>query len=276
MTLKEDKEEEAVKSFGSEWKRKIRAGEFPVGGHIFLPNQAMAEAMVCFGYEYLWIDGEHGHFDKEQILAHIIAVNGAGAGAFVRVTTGDPAMIKPVLEMGPDGIIVPMVNSAEVAADIISACTYPPKGTRGFGPRRANRYAALSDQEYLDSVDDALVKIIQIEHKDGGDRIDEILGVPGIDAVVIGPYDYSGSMGLLGQLHHPDLLAQFEKVLARCKAHGIPCGPSIGPGDEEFLRFWLDRQADFLFCGDELSFAKMGTESTLAKIKGNYSVACGG
>jgi 2-keto-3-deoxy-L-rhamnonate aldolase RhmA len=227
----------------------------------------MAEAMVCFGYKYLWIDGEHGHFDKEQILAHIIAANGAGAGAFVRVTTGDLAMIKPVLEMGPDGIIVPMVNSAEEAAKIISACTYPPKGTRGFGPRRANRYAAMSDREYLDSIDDALVKIIQIEHKDGGDRIDEILSVPGIDAVVIGPYDFSGSLGLLGQIQHPDLLARFEKVIARCKARGIPCGPSIGPGNQEILKFWLDRNVDFLFCGDDLSFVQMGTESTIAKIK---------
>jgi 2-dehydro-3-deoxyglucarate aldolase/4-hydroxy-2-oxoheptanedioate aldolase len=256
-----------MKSFGSEWKRRIKAGEFLLGGHIFLPNQAMAEAMACFGYEFLWIDGEHGHFDKEQILAHIIAVNGAGAGAFVRVPAGDPAVIKPVLEMGPDGIIVPMVNSAEEAAKIISACTYPPGGTRGFGPRRANRYGVISDREYLDSIDDALVKIIQIEHKDGGDRIDEILSVPGIDAVVIGPYDFSGSMGLLGRLQHPDLLAQFEKVLTRCKAHGIPCGPSVGPGNQEILRFWLDRKADFIFCGDELGFVKTGAESTIEEIK---------
>ena len=128
-----------MNNYGGAWKRRLQAGEFITGGHIFLPNPAMAEALACFGYEYLWIDGEHGTYDRESLLAHITAVNGAGAGAFVRVTVNDPALIKPLLEMGPDGIIVPMINSAAEAATFVSACTYPPKGTRGFGPRRANR-----------------------------------------------------------------------------------------------------------------------------------------
>ncbi|GHV36845.1 2,4-dihydroxyhept-2-ene-1,7-dioic acid aldolase [Spirochaetia bacterium] len=257
-----------MKRYGSEWKRRLGAGEFLHGGHIFLPNPAMAEAMICFGYEYLWIDGEHGSFDKEQILAHITAVNGAGAGAFVRVTSGDPAVIKPVLEMGPDGIIIPMVNSAAEAAKVISACTYPPKGIRGFGPRRANRYGVISDREYLDTIDDALVKIIQIEHIDAVNHIDEILEVKRIDGVVIGPCDLSGSMNLLGQLQHPEVLGACEKIVTRCKAHKVPCGPSIGPVNQEYIQYWLDLKTEFLFCGDDLSFVKMGTESAIARIKG--------
>jgi 2-dehydro-3-deoxyglucarate aldolase/4-hydroxy-2-oxoheptanedioate aldolase len=173
-----------MKNYGSKWKQRIASGEFLIGGHIFLPNPAMAEALACFGYQYIWIDSEHGSFDRETILSHIIAINGAGAGAFVRVTSGDPAMIKPVLEMGPDGIIIPMVNSAMDAELAVSACIYPPKGTRGFGPRRANRYGTISDQEYLDTIDNILVKFIQIEHKDAVDHIDEILEINGIDAVI--------------------------------------------------------------------------------------------
>jgi 2-keto-3-deoxy-L-rhamnonate aldolase RhmA len=255
------------KKYGSEWKKKLKEGEFILGGHIFLPDAAIAEAMVCFGYQYIWIDGEHGIFDKEQLFSHIVAVNGAGAGAFVRVTSGDPAVIKPVLEMGPDGIIIPMVNSAEEAAKVIAACTYPPRGIRGFGPRRANRYGAVSDQEYLDTIDDALVKIIQIEHKDAVDNIEDILSVKGIDGIVIGPCDLSGSMGLLTQLQHPAVLAQCEKIIASCKAHKIPCGPSIGPTNQDYIKYWLDKKVDFLFCGDELTFVKMGAESTIEKIK---------
>jgi 2-dehydro-3-deoxyglucarate aldolase/4-hydroxy-2-oxoheptanedioate aldolase len=256
-----------MKKYGSEWKKRLREGEFLLGGHIFLPNPAMAEAMACFGYEYIWIDGEHGSFDKEQILAHITALNGAGAGAFVRVTSGDPAVIKPVLEMGPDGIIIPMVCSAEEAAKVAAACAYPPKGIRGFGPRRANRYGVMSDREYLDTIDDALVKIIQIEHINAADHIDEILSVKGIDGVVIGPYDLSGSMGLLSRIQHPEVLAQCEKVVRCCKAHHIPCGASIGPGNDEYIKYWIESGVDFLFCGDDLSFVKAGAESTIAKIK---------
>ena len=256
------------KNYGSEWKRRLKAGEFIHGGHVFLPNPAIAEAMACFGYEYLWIDGEHGAYDKGDIFAHITVVNGAGAGAIVRVTANEPSLIKPVLEMGPDGIIVPMVNSAEEAAAFVSACTYPPKGTRGFGPRRASLYGVLSDTEYLSSIDESLVKFVQIEHKKGVDNIDSILEIPGIDSVVVGPYDLSGSMGIVGQLLHPDVLAACRHIVERCKAHHIPCGPSIGPGNEEILRFWLELKTDFIFCGDELSFVKTGAESTIAKIRG--------
>ena len=255
-----------MKNYGSEWKRKVKAGEFPIGGHVFLPNPAMAEAMACYGYEYLWIDGEHGAYDKEALLASITAVNGAGAGAFVRVTANKPELLKPALEMGPDGIIVPMVNSAAEAAAFISACTYPPKGTRGFGPRRASRYDAISNKEYLNTIDDLLVKMIQIEHRDAADHIDEILDVQGIDAVVIGPYDFSGSMGLLGQLQHPDVLEKIEIVVKRCKARKVPCGFSVGPGNTDYLKYWLERKIDFIFCGDDIDFVKTGAEATLKKL----------
>ena len=256
-----------MKNYGSEWKRRLKAGEFIHGGHMFLPNAALAEAMACFGYEYLWIDGEHGAYDKEALLAHFTAINGAGAGAFVRVAANDPTIIKPILEMGPNGIIAPMVCSADEAAAFVAACTYPPKGIRGFGPRRASRYGTISIKEYLETIDDSLVKIVQIEHKKAVENIDSIVEVPGIDAVVVGPFDLSGSMGLLGQVMHPDMLAACKHVLERCKARHIPVGPSLGVGNMEFVRFWLDQKPDYMFYGDELSFVRMGAVSALAEIR---------
>jgi 2-dehydro-3-deoxyglucarate aldolase/4-hydroxy-2-oxoheptanedioate aldolase len=256
-----------MNNYGNRWKERLGAGEFLLGGHVFFPSPSIAEAMVCFGYEYLWIDGEHGHFDKNDLLAHIMAVNGAGGGVFVRPTSGDPMTIKPILEMGPDGIIMPMCNSPEDAAKFVAACSYPPRGNRGFGPRRANRYGAMGDREYIGGADASLVKMIQIEHEAAADRIDEILGVPGIDSVAIGPYDFSGSMGLLSQIRNPGVLEKIEKVIAACKARKIPCGASIGPGDGEYIKYWIDRKVDFLFCGDELSFVKMGAEAAIAKVR---------
>ena len=256
-----------MKNYGSEWKRRVKAGEFVHGGHIFLPNSAIAEAMAYFGYEYIWIDGEHGAFDKRDYLTHITAINGAGSGAFVRVTANEPTLIKAVLEMGPDGIIVPMVSTAEEAAAFVSACMYPPKGTRGFGPRRASHYGKISTKEFLEKIDDSLVKMVQVEHKDGVANIDKICEVPGIDAIVVGPYDLSASFGIAGQLMHPDMLAACKRIVERCKAHHIPIGPSMAMGDVEFLKFWMDLKPDYIFCGDDLAFVKMGAESTIAKIK---------
>ncbi|MDR2078368.1 MAG: 4-hydroxy-3-methylbut-2-en-1-yl diphosphate synthase [Treponema sp.] len=256
-----------VKTFGSQWKERVKNGETVLGGHIFLPNPAMAEAMVAFGYEYIWIDGEHGSFDKGEILNHIVAINGAGGGAFVRVVAGEACFIKPVAEMGPDGIIFPMICTAREARHAVDACVYPPGGKRGFGPRRANRYGLIGDKEYLDSIDKTLVKIVQIEHKKAVENIDDILKVKGIDGIVIGPYDLSGSLDLLGQLKHPAVLDCCRKVIAGCKVRHIPCGASIGSGDDEYVKFWLEQKINFIFCGDDIGFVKTGTESAIKKVK---------
>jgi 2-keto-3-deoxy-L-rhamnonate aldolase RhmA len=254
-----------MNNYGRKWKQLVKAGELVVGGHIFMPGPHIAEALVYHGYKYIWIDGEHGAFDKEQILMHIMAVNGAGGGAFVRVTSRDSNVIKPILEMGPDGIIIPMICDVRQAAEAVAACTYPPKGIRGFGPRRAARYGAVSDPDYLEEVlkDDNLVKLIQIEHIDGVNNLDEILKIDGIDGVIIGPCDLSGSLGFLTKIKDPKVLTQIEKIIEKCRVHNIPCGPSIGPADREYVKFWLDRKVNFIFCGDELSFVKMGAEATL-------------
>ena len=256
-----------MRNYGKQWKERVAKGEMVVGGHIFLPNAAMAEAMVSFGYEYLWVDGEHGHFDKEAILSHIIAINGAGGGAFIRVVAGEPLLIKPVLEMGPDGIIFPMICDAQEARRAIDACIYPPGGKRGFGPRRASMYGKISDRDYLDSIDESLVKIVQIEHVDGIKNIESILDVKGIDGIVFGPYDLSASLNICGQLKHPDIRACYEKVISACKNRGVPYGVSTGAGDDEYLNYWLDHKADFIFYGDDIGFIRKGTEETLTKIK---------
>jgi 2-dehydro-3-deoxyglucarate aldolase/4-hydroxy-2-oxoheptanedioate aldolase len=264
-----------MKSFGSQWKERVRKGEIVLGGHIFLPNPSAAELMASFGYEYIWLDGEHGSFDKDSILNHLMAINGAGAGVFVRVTAGEPYFIKPVLEMGPDGIIFPQISSVEEAKRAIDACIYPPAGKRGFGPRRANRYTKFSDREYLDSVDECLVKIVQIEHIDGINNLDSILEIKGIDGIVVGPYDLSGSLGLLAELKHPKVIAAYEKITSICRAHKVPCGVSTGYGDGEYLKLWLDLGINFIFAGDDLGFLKDGTLSTIGKVKAMIKETCG-
>jgi len=262
-----------MKSFGGKWKERIRNGETVIGGHIFLPNPAMAEAIASFGYEYIWIDGEHGSCDRETIYNHLTALNNAGAGAFVRVVAGETLIIKPILEMGPDGIIFPQISTAEEAQRAIDACIYPPKGKRGFGPRRASRYGRVSDREYLDSIDDELVKIVQIEHIDGVNNLEKILQISGIDGIVVGPYDLSASVNRLGQLKHPEVLALCERIISICKAHKVPCGVSTGFGDDEYIQFWLDRKVNFIFCGDDIGFIKAGVESTLKKVKAGIEKA---
>lgn len=242
-------------------------GKLVIGGHVFLTDPSISEAMASFGYDFLWIDAEHGPFDKERVLAHVVAANGAGSAAFVRVAGNDPILIKPILEMGIDGIIIPMVCTAEEAKRAVAACLYPPRGNRGFGPRRAIRYGAIPMDEYLATADSSFLKIVQIEHVEAVKNLRPILAVKGLDAVIIGPNDLSASIGKLGKLGDPEVVALYDEIVAVCKKAGKPCGVSIGPGDRKFIQEWIGRGVDFISCGDEISFMAIGAAQTMAHIR---------
>ncbi|HOX32019.1 MAG TPA: aldolase/citrate lyase family protein [Spirochaetales bacterium] len=238
-----------------------------VGGHVFLTDPSISEAMASFGYDFIWIDAEHGPFDKEKLLAHVVAANGAGAAAIVRVASNDAAVIKPVLEMGVDGIIVPMVCSRLEAERAVAACRYPPEGIRGFGPRRANRYGMIPLDEYLRGAEASLLRIVQIEHVDAVRDLEGILEVEGLSAVIIGPNDLSASIGKLGQLRHPEVAALCERIVRLCKLRGKPCGVSVGPGDRDWISYWLELGVDFISCGDDISFLAEGAARTIGFIR---------
>jgi len=242
-------------------------GRLAIGGHVFLTDPSISEAMAGFGYDFLWIDAEHGPFDKERLLAHIVAANGAGAAALVRVAGNDPIIIKPVLEMGVDGIIIPMVCSAEEAKRAVAACLYPPRGIRGFGPRRANRYGMVPMDEYLEKADASFLRIVQIEHVEAVRNLAGILAVEGLDAVIIGPNDLSASIGRLGKLGDPEVVRLYDEIVSVCKREGMPCGVSIGPGDRQFIREWIGRGVDFISCGDDISFMAIGAAQTMGWIR---------
>jgi 2-keto-3-deoxy-L-rhamnonate aldolase RhmA len=237
-----------------------------VGGHVFLTDPSISEAMAGYGYDFIWIDGEHGPFDKNTLLSHVVFANEGGAAAFVRVPKNDPDVIKPILEMGIDGIIIPQVKSAEEAKAALSACLYPPRGIRGFGPRRAIKYNAMSMGDYLSDADDSFLRILQIEHVDAVRHIDEIVALDGLDALIIGPMDLSSSIGLLGKPLAPEVVELGVKTIKAAKRHGIPCGVSIGP-DATLINAWKKAGVDFISCGDDVSFLQIGAAKTIAAIR---------
>lgn len=212
-----------------------------------------AELLGTVGYDMLWIDDEHGYYSRETLLRAIIGAQAGGMFSLVRMPWNDPVLAKPVLDMGADGILFPMVCSAEEARKAVRACKYPPEGNRGFGPTRANRYGAISSREYIDTVSKRVWCGIQIEHIDAAHNLDEILQVEGIDVFVVGPCDLSGSMGKLAQLDDPEVLAVFEEVAGKVKAAGKLLGTAIGT-DEATIAWWIDHGADLVFAGTEAGF----------------------
>lgn len=188
-----------------------------IGSWITLNHPSIAEIMADAGFDWLCVDMEHSvtdYFEAQQLIATIQA---KGLKAFVRVGENNTRIIKRVLDAGADGIIVPMVNSKEDAIRAIDAVKYPPKGKRGVGLARAQKYG-FGFEDYKDNYADDIKLIVQIEHVDAVNNLEEILSLEEIDGTFIGPYDLSGSMGKPGRYDDDDVkevLNRYESIVKK-------------------------------------------------------------
>jgi 2-keto-3-deoxy-L-rhamnonate aldolase RhmA len=151
----------------------------------------------------------------------------------------------------------------------VKACLYPPQGTRGFGPLRAINYSAdpnLTLEEYTETANKSIMKILQAEHYKGVENLQKILEVPGIDLVICGPMDLSASVGKLGKLKDPEVVSLMQKIIDTCKAAKIPFGLSIGY-DMDLVKFWIERGASFVSMGTAYYYFRIMSFDVLKKLK---------
>lgn len=204
-------------------KHKLEAGRPSLGSWIMIGHQASAEILAGAGFDWIAVDMEHTSIGYETLPVLLAAIRSRGAEAFVRVEANDPAAIKHVLDCGAGGIIVPLVNSAAEADAAVRAARYPPAGFRGVSLGRASDYGA-NFEDYFHSINDEVLVVAQIEHFGAVEAIEEILAVEGLDGVFLGPYDLSGSMGIVGQFDHPRMREARRRVLAAGRAAGKAVG----------------------------------------------------
>ena len=204
-------------------KQALRDGKVSLGSWMSMAHTSIAEILASAGYDWVVIETEHTAIDVSEVLRLIMAIEGRGAIPLVRLAWNDPIQAKAVMDSGAAGVLVPMVNSKADAERAVQSIKYPPMGFRGVGLARAQGYGVSFD-EYVRTANDHSLLMVQIEHIDGVQNIDDILSVPGIDGTFIGPYDLSLSMGLAGQLHHPDVEAAKQSVLEAVKARGLVAG----------------------------------------------------
>ncbi len=233
------------------------------GSHVFIGNPALTECMAQTGFDVLWIDMEHTAIDNESLLMNLIAAKAGGTPAWVRIRWNDPVLAKPVLDMGADGVIFPYIRTAEEAQAAVCACLYPPEGVRGYGPLRALRYGEIPQMEFVTSTYRNCKRIIQIEHIDAVTNLREIVKVKDIDAFIFGPNDLSGSLGLIGQVRHPDCLRVYEEAAKILRESGIPFGVATG-FDSEWLNYWKNLGASIFFCGHDAAYVQSGATALLS------------
>lgn len=231
-------------------KHALSQGETTIGCWLSLANSFSTEAMGTTGFDWLLIDAEHSPNDIRSLREQLIALETSDSASVVRLPVGETWMIKQVLDIGAQSILIPMVESADEARELVRACRYPPNGVRGVGytTTRAGRFGLIPD--YGKTADDQICLLVQVENRAGLDALDEILTIDGIDGVFIGPADLSADLGHMGDMMLPEMqtiiMNSIEKISKSGKAAGIL---SL---NDEMTQKALDSGARFVAVGMDL------------------------
>ncbi len=221
-----------------------------LGAWMFLREPMTAESAARMGYDYVVVDLQHGVASEPEALAMMQAAEAAGAIPVARVSTNHPTTIGRALDAGALAVIVPMVNDADAARAAVSACRYAPEGTRSYGPVAAiSRYS----EDYAAVANRTVACIVMIETVAALENLDQILAVPGVDAVYVGPVDLSLTLGLPPETDHDDLrfTGAIDRILASCQRHGVVPGIHADPG---LAAKWTSRGFRMITVGyDQLS-----------------------
>lgn len=216
-------------------RQRLLEGGAVIGSWVNTASPIAAELMAISGFDFLTVDVEHSALDlpQAQTLFQAIRSGNPACSALVRLAGNVYAETKRYLDSGAAGVIAPFINSAEQARELVRAVKYPPEGLRGVGFCRANDYG-LRLKEAVASANEQTFVCVQIEHADALPNIDGILEVEGVDAVMIGPYDLSASMGLTAQFDHPEMVSATRAILKACQKHNVVPGIHVvqpAPGE---------------------------------------------
>ena len=238
----------------TELRANIKAGRATVGAWLQLPSPDVAEIIGRSGYDWAAVDLEHGAMTRALLPDLFRALECGGTLPFARVAEATRENIKAALDSGAQGLILPMIESAAQLQEAVAWAQYPPTGCRGVGYCRANAYGRCFT-EYLAEAKHIFM-VAQIEHINAVHNLKDILAVPGLDAIMVGPYDLSGSMGLTGQLTHPDMLTAMERIAALAKAAGVPMGTHVVMPDQTELAARIQEGYLFLAYGIDAVFLR--------------------
>ena len=247
-------------------KQKLREGRPTLGSWIMIGDLASAEIMADAGFDWITVDMEHTSITYETLPVLLAGIRAHGPETFVRVEDNNPAVIKRVLDCGAGGIIVPLVNSGAEAEAAVKAAKYPPDGVRGISLGRASGYGN-NFEDYFNSINDEVIVLAQIEHYLAVDKIEEIVSVEGLDGVFLGPYDLSGSMGIVAQFNHPRMAEARKRVLAAAgkarKAIGIH---EVRP-EAEAVQALLKEGFNFVACSIDTIFLGNSARTVAGELK---------
>jgi len=241
----------------------IQRGRPVVGVSHVIQDESVTETLRDVDLDFLLIDMQHIAVTIETLQRTLVALQPSELSVLVRPLHNDPSLIGQILDVGADGVILPMVNTADDARRAVSAVRYPPFGIRSWGPRRAARLHGGPDA-YARDADDSIVVITQIETEEAIENLADILSVPGLTGVMIGPADLAISMGHLHDRANTLVRDAIQGVLDRCLDRGVPFGFFAGSVDEGI--YWMQRGASMLSCSSDTTFIAQGMAAMSAQV----------
>ncbi len=235
-------------------RQALKAGKLQLGLNFGqLRSTEIPKLLAAAGFHWAFIDGEHGNFDLETINDICRVSSMAGLSPIVRVADLQYSLVARALDCGAQGIIFPRMEDPKLLETALSWTKFPPTGTRGYGLMPPHvEYESHSFTEIIEHVNSNTLTVLQIESKHAVEARDEILSVPGIDAVMIGPADLSISMGVPGDFQHPTMVDAMDKIRETCEKYGV--APGTQTRTVGLANFWKERGMKFLGCGSEIGF----------------------
>ena len=248
------------------FKRSLTAGELQIGLWLGLATANSSELCGQAGFDWLVIDGEHAPSDLPLLTAQMQALEASASNVVVRVPIGETWIIKQVLDAGAQTILVPMVEDAGQARELVRAMRYPPDGVRGVGSAlaRASRYNTIPD--YLATANEQVCLLVQVESTNAMNNLEAIADIEGVDGVFIGPSDLAADMGFLGKAGAPEVNAAVEEGIQRILAKGKPAG--VLTGDLNLAQNYIDQGATFVAVGSDVGLLTKAAGDLARKFKG--------
>ncbi|MGK8198536.1 4-hydroxy-2-oxoheptanedioate aldolase [Burkholderia cepacia] len=233
------------------FKKRLLDGDTLIGLWLALADPYSAELCAGSGFDWLLLDGEHTPIDLRTMLATLQSVAPYASHPIVRLPDGNPTLIKQTLEIGATTLLIPMVESAAQARELVRATRYPPLGERGVGSGigRSSRWNRFPN--YVHDANDRICLLVQVETCTALRELDDICAVDGVDGIFIGPADLAASMGYLGQPAHPDVVARIEVAIRSIRQHGKAAG--ILCTDNDLARRYMAAGAGFVAVGVDTS-----------------------
>lgn len=250
-------------------RHALKAGKVQLGLNFGqLRSAEVARLLAAAGFHWAFIDCEHGNFDLETVNDICRVAQLVGLCPVLRVADLQYSLVARALDCGAQGIIFPRIEDPKLLETALSWTKFPPVGVRGYGLMAPHTdYEALSFNQVISHVNDNTLTVLQIETKRAVEARDEILSVPGIDAVMIGPADLSISMGVPGEFQHPKMIEAMESIRETCESKGIAPGTQTRAVPQ--AKFWKDRGMRFLGCGSEIGFMFEKAKETAQALLGD-------